>query len=58
MSEGTVRFGTSGVIFTVGMDKKAFIPKLAVGKSPKRKNKGRNRHDVPVVSDRISGFVQ
>ena len=39
MSEGTVWFGTSGVIFTVGMDEKAFIPKLAAGKSPLEKKK-------------------
>lgn len=34
MSEGTIWLGTSGIVFTVGVDEKAFIPKLAVGKGP------------------------
>lgn len=39
MSEGAIWLGTPGVVFTIRMDKKAFIPKLAVWKGPVK-----NRH--------------
>lgn len=38
VSEGTVWLATPGVVFTIRMDEKAFIPKLAAGKSPSEKN--------------------
>lgn len=47
VSEGTLRLATPGVVFTIRMNEKAFIPKLAVGKSPEKQKQIKIlNHDV------------
>lgn len=50
VSEGTVWFGAPGVVFTVWMDEKAFIPKLTAGKCSLKKE--RKKEDI-LLKERI-----